>query len=263
VLHGFERAPLSAIGRAALRGFPQPSIARIAGASGRRFPTSQTPAAERFRHSGRSWRPAAETLLLPFRSSTVSPARSSRRDCCFTPIAAATPWLLLEHGRGSATISALTRWRTRRAASRSSPRAVSRGAPGLPRLGIACSPINWILASASPTWTPPFGRSRKSEYDASELQPTAASSACACRRTGSQLAILPSLLPAQRRAVRNHEAQFLLFARNQGSHPGVQNPGDAEACPCTNSCPAGAPDVLAPARSPSTTGLRLSVAPRR
>ena len=24
--------------------------------------------------------------------------------CCITPIAAATPWLLLEHGRGSATI---------------------------------------------------------------------------------------------------------------------------------------------------------------
>jgi hypothetical protein len=86
---------------------------------------------------------------------------SSGRHCRITPIAAATPWLLLEHETGSATISALTRWRARRAASRSSPSAVSRGAPGLPRLRIACSPISWILASASPTWTPPFGRKGK------------------------------------------------------------------------------------------------------
>jgi hypothetical protein len=92
------------------------------------------------------------------RAASFSPRPGDR----VTPIAAATPWLLLEHGRGSATISALTRWRARRAASRSSPRAVSRGAPGLPRLRIACSPISWILASASPTWTPPFGRIRAS-----------------------------------------------------------------------------------------------------
>jgi len=53
---------------------------------------------ERFRHSGRSWGPAAATLLLPFRSSSVSPARSSRRDSCLTPGAAAQlstrSWLL-------------------------------------------------------------------------------------------------------------------------------------------------------------------------
>ena len=90
------------------------------------------------------------------------PSPSVRPRDRITPIAAATPWLLLEHETGSATISALTRWRARGAASRSSPRAVSRGAPGLPRLRIACSPINWILASASPTWTPPFGRKRSS-----------------------------------------------------------------------------------------------------
>jgi hypothetical protein len=52
----------------------------------------------------------------------------------------------------------------RKQGSDSSPRAVSRGAPGLPRLRIACSPINWILASASPTWTPPFGRFRASGH---------------------------------------------------------------------------------------------------
>ncbi len=120
-------------------GYP---LARIAGASGHRFPTSQTPAAERLQAS-------AEAARVPSsdRRNRSKPSSERRPDpsvahCCITPIAAATPWLLLEHGRGSATISALTRWRARRAASRSGPRAVSRGAPGLPRLRIACSPTN-------------------------------------------------------------------------------------------------------------------------
>jgi hypothetical protein len=42
-----------------------------------------------------SW-PCRLAWLVAFRSSSVSLARSSRRDCCFTPKASApSPWLLL------------------------------------------------------------------------------------------------------------------------------------------------------------------------
>ena len=61
----------------------------------------------------------------------------------------------------------------------------------------ARGPRRESAAASAPIGAPPSGRLRKSEGQAGEPRRTTACGAGACSRTGSQLAILPSLLSAQ------------------------------------------------------------------
>jgi hypothetical protein len=67
---------------------PDCSVGLLAAVSTRVTGAGETAPTERFRQSAGRGCPASAGLLLPFRSSSVGLARSSRRDCCLTPDAA-------------------------------------------------------------------------------------------------------------------------------------------------------------------------------